>query len=60
MITPDRSAVVRHLLIEQLGVRAVARDTPVSRAWAQRLANAAHREQTPHAGGPLKTSQAKS
>lgn len=57
-ITPEREALVRRLLLERLGLRAVARSAQVSRAWLQRFANRLYREDTPHTPGRLKKSPA--
>ena len=45
-------ALVRRLLAERLGVRAVARATGRSRSWVQGFVNALYRENTPHDPGP--------
>ena len=44
--------LVRCLLAERLGIRAIARAVGVSRSWLQGFVNALYREQTPHDPGP--------
>ena len=51
--------LVRRLLAERLGVRAIARATGRSRSWVQQFVNAVYREQTPHDPGPPPTSAAR-
>ena len=57
-ITPDREELVRRLRLERVSLRGIARTTGVSRAWLQRFVNRLDREQTPHAPGRLKKSEA--
>ena len=52
---PDETqALVRRLLRERMGLRAIARAVGVSRSWVQHFANALYRDQTPASPGPLK------
>ena len=44
--------LVRRLLAERLGLRAIARAVGVSRSWLQGFVNALYREDTPHDPGP--------
>lgn len=44
--------LVRRLLAERVGVRAIARITGRSRSWVQGFVNAVYREETPHDPGP--------
>ena len=57
-ISEGRKALVRRLLLERLGIRAIARATGLSRSWVQGFANALYREETPWEPGPLKKSRA--
>ena len=52
--------LVRRLLRERMGVRAIARATGRSRSWVQNFVNAVYREDTPWEPGPLKKSRATS
>lgn len=45
-------ALVRRLLAERVGIRAIARITGRSRSWVQGFVNALYREGTPHDPGP--------
>ena len=45
-------ALVRRLLAERVGVRAIARITGRSRSWVQGFVNALYRDGTPHDPGP--------
>lgn len=53
-------ALVRRLLAERLGVRAIARATGRARSWVQRFVNALYREETPHDPGPAPKKSARS
>ncbi len=56
---PDATKVlIRRLLAERMGLRAIARVAGVSRSWLQGFVNALYREGTPHDPGPLKKSRA--
>ena len=46
--------LVRRLLRERMGVRAIARATGRSRSWVQAFVNALYRDDTPWEPGPLK------
>jgi insertion element IS1 protein InsB len=46
-VSEDERALVRRLLAERLGVRAIARATGRSRSWVQGFVNALYRENTP-------------
>ena len=59
-VGPDEQALVRRLLGERLGVRAIARATGRSRSWVQGFVNALYREGTPHDPGPPPKSRARS
>ena len=51
---PDETqALVRRLLLERMGLRAIARAVGVSRSWVQQLANTVYRHETPADPGPL-------
>ena len=50
--------LIRRLLAERMGPRAIARVTGVSRSWLQGFVNALLREETPHHPGPLQKSPA--
>jgi transposase-like protein len=52
-VTDDRKDLVRRLLAERLGVRAIARATGLSRSWVQAFVNSLYREETPWDPGPL-------
>lgn len=56
----DEQALVRRLLAERLGVRAIARATGRSRSWVQGFVNTLYRENTPHDPGPPPKSPAPS
>src|SRR5918997_4795273 len=45
--------LVRRLLRERMGVRAIARATGRSRSWVQTFVNTAYRDETPWDPGPL-------
>ena len=49
--------LVRRLLRERMGVRAIARATGRSRSWVQAFVNTLYREQTEWGPGPLKKSR---
>jgi insertion element IS1 protein InsB len=49
-------ALVRRLLLERVGLRAIARSVGVSRSWLQGFANDLYRDETPWEPGPLKKS----
>src|SRR5262245_47329048 len=53
-VSEDRKALVRRLLAERMGLRAIARVTGVSRSWLQRFVNARYEDETPWEPGPLK------
>jgi len=56
---PDATKdLIRRLLAERMGVRAIARVTGVSRSWVQGFVNALYRDDTPHHPGPLQESPA--
>ena len=57
--TPEQD-LVRRLLGERMGVRAIARVTGRARSWAQRFVNAVYREDTPHDPGPAPKKSARS
>ena len=59
-VPEDRKDLVRRLLGERVGVRAIARVTGLSRSWVQQFVNDLYREQTPWDPGPLKKSRATS
>jgi transposase-like protein len=59
-VPDDTKALVRRLLGERMGLRAIARVAGVSRSWLQALVNAVYRDETPHDPGPLKKSRANS
>jgi len=56
---PDR-ALVRRLLSERVGIRAIARITGRSRSWVQGFVNTLFRDDTPHNPGPPPKSLARS
>lgn len=51
-VTDAEKALVRRLLAERMGVRAIHRATHRSRTWVQGFVNAVYREETPHDPGP--------
>jgi transposase-like protein len=57
-VSDEERELVRRLLRERMGVRAIARATGRSRSWVQAFVNALYREQTEWAPGPLKKSPA--
>lgn len=57
-VTDAERAEVRRMLLERVGLRAIARITGRSRSWVQAQANALYREETPHDPGPLKKTSA--
>ena len=59
-VPEERKELVRRLLSERLGLRAIARVTGLSRSWLQAFVNDLYREQTPWEPGPLKKSRATS
>ena len=56
-IGPAEQDLVRRLLAERMGIRAIARSTKHSRSWVQGFANQLYREETPHNPGPPPTSR---
>ena len=56
----DEPSLVRRLLAERLGVRAIARATGRSRSWVQGFVNDLYREGTPHDPGPPPKSRPRS
>ena len=56
----DDQALVRRLLAERLGVRAIARATGRSRSWVQGFVNDLYREGPPHDPGPPPKSRPRS
>src|SRR4051812_40077622 len=54
----DRKDLIRRLLLERLGPRAIARVAGVSRSWLQGFVNGLYRDETPWEPGPLKKSRA--
>ena len=57
---PDHTkALVRRLLAERLGLRAIARVTGLSRTWLQAFANELYRDEANWNPGPLKKSRAR-
>lgn len=56
---PDR-ALVRRLLAERMGVRAIARATGRARSWVQNFVNQLCREDTPHDPGAAPKKSARS
>jgi insertion element IS1 protein InsB len=52
-VTDDRKALVRRLLHERVGLRAIARVTGLSRSWLQVFVNGVYAD-TPWEPGPLK------
>jgi hypothetical protein len=59
-VSDDTKALVRRLLGERVGVRAIARVAGVSRSWLQTFVNAVYRGEAPHDRGPLKKSRTNS
>ena len=58
---PDETKdLIRRLLGERLGLRAIARAVGVSRSWLQGFVNDLLRDETPHHPGPLKKSPGRS
>ena len=53
-------ALVRRLLAERVGIRAIARITGRSRSWVQGFVNALFRDNTPRDPGPPPKSSARS
>jgi transposase-like protein len=54
----ERKGLVRRLLSERLGLRAIARVTGLSRSWLQAFVNHLYRDRTPWGPGPLRESRA--
>jgi hypothetical protein len=52
-VADDRKALVRKLLHERVGLRAIARVTGLSRSWLQGFVNGVY-DDTPWEPGPLK------
>lgn len=52
--------LVRRLLAERMGIRAIARAVGVSRSWVQGFVNALYRDETPQNPGPPPKSRARS
>ena len=50
-------ALVRRLLLERIGLRAITRSVGVSRSWLQEFVNDLYRDETPWEPGPLKKSR---
>ena len=46
-VTDERRDLVRRLLLERMGLRAIARVAGVSRSWLQGFVNELYREETP-------------
>ena len=57
-ITPAEPDLIRRLLAERMGVRAIARVTGVSRSWVQGFVNRVLRDETPPDPGPPPKSRA--
>lgn len=57
-VTDDQADLVRRLLGERVGLRAIARITGRSRSWLQTFVNAVYERDTPWEPGPLKKSRA--
>ncbi len=57
-VSDERKERIRRLLLERLGLRAIARAAGVSRSWPRNFVNALDRDQTPWEPGPLKKSRA--
>jgi transposase-like protein len=57
-ISEERRELVRRLLLERLGLRAIARVAGVSRSWLQGFVNNLYREETPWEPEPPKKSWA--
>ena len=57
-ITPAEQDLVRRLLAEQMGVRAIARATGLSRSWVQKFVNRVRRDETPRGPRPPPKSRA--
>jgi insertion element IS1 protein InsB len=51
-ISEERKQLIRKLLLERLGLRAIARATGVSRSWLQGYVNELYREKTPREPAP--------
>jgi insertion element IS1 protein InsB len=59
-VGPEDQALVRRLLAERLGVRAIARVTGRARSWVQKFVNTVYRDQTSHDPGPPPKKSARS
>ena len=46
-VSDEKRRLVERMLLERLGIRAIARVTRLSRSWVQRFANDLFRERTP-------------
>ena len=57
-ITPAEQDLIRRLLAERMGVRAIARVTGVSRSWVPGFVNRVLRDETPRDPGPPPKSRA--
>ena len=57
-ITPAEQDLIRRLLAERMGIRAIARATGVSRSWVQGFVNRVLRDETPNDPGPPPKSRA--
>jgi transposase-like protein len=57
-VSDAEKGLVRRLLRERVGVRAIARATGRSRSWVQAFVNALYRDETPWEPGPLKKRRA--
>src|SRR4051812_5230803 len=53
-VSDERKQLIRRMLLERLGLRAIARITGVSRSWLQRFVNGLYRDETPWEPGELK------
>ena len=53
-VSEERKALIRRLLLERLGLRAIARVAGVSRSWLQNFVNELYREETSWEPAPPK------
>src|SRR4051812_15773185 len=51
-VSDDRKALIRRLLLQLLGLRAITRAVGVSRSWLQGFVNDLYREETPREPAP--------